>query len=77
MRLSNLYRSGSDIVTITTEDCTGRKTGKSRANAQDEETIMQLFKSIIDKYSLNLKIVHEERESKDLEWLKADEEMKW
>lgn len=77
MSLRGLYASGSDIITITTEDCTGRKNGKERANAQDEESVAKLFKMIIDKYSLNLKIVREERKSDDLDWLKADENFRF
>ena len=76
MNKRNFYAKGSDVLTVIHEDCTGRKFDKQRANADDADAVSKIFKSVIDKYGLKLKIVNEEPENK-LEWFSSDEEMKW
>ena len=72
----NIYSRGSDIITVITEDSTGRKIDKKRASSQDELAVAHAFQSIIDKYGLDLKIIHERNQSK-ASWYEADEEFKW
>jgi hypothetical protein len=74
--MKSLYNSGDDVIVVTSEDCTGRKTSKEKVNANDSHSVGRVFQSFIDKYGLNLKIV-ESIDNGGLKWLDADEEFKW
>lgn len=75
-KMGNPYLQGSDIIIVSSEDCTGRKLSKQRSNVFDEEAVGKMFQSIIDKYRLGLKVVKAEPRDK-LKFLKEDEEFKW
>lgn len=68
------YNKAEDIIIIITEDYTGRKIDKKKANIQDEDEIMRMINSLIEKYKLNFEII---KKDKSLSWVKADEEFKW
>jgi hypothetical protein len=72
---SSIYRKGSCIMSIITEDITGRKEIRQKVNLDDEDSVGKVFKLIIDKYGLNLKIIKSENINSS--WLKADEEFHW
>ena len=69
---NKLYNNSNDIVTITSEDFTGRKLLKRRSNASDAESIKNIFQSIIDKYGLDLEI--KLKSGSSLSWIEKDEE---
>lgn len=68
------YNNG-DIVRIINEDCTGRKLMRKTASADDADSVAEAFRSVIDKYSLPLKV---ERvvPVKD-PWVKKEKDFSW
>ena len=64
------------MITLISEDCTGRKIDKLKANTSDENSVAKIIQFVIDKYGLKLKIKKIEK-PKGLDWLKSDEEFKW
>ena len=75
MSWNNPYRHSNDIIVVTQEDFTGKKIAKFKSNSQDEEEVAKIFQSIIDKYSMNLKIIKGDGVNKS--WLDADEDFQW
>ena len=73
--MKNPYNNTGDILVLVTEDCTGRKLNKKKANVNDEEEIIRIFQSFIDKYSLNIKIIVTEDKKKD--WAEIDEQFRF
>ena len=73
MGYKKVYNNSSDILTIITEDCTGRKINKFKTNIEDKENIAKILNFIIDKYGLGFKIVKKDGAS----WLDIDESFKW
>lgn len=53
----NLYNAGNDVLILTWEDCTGRRLGKYKTNADDGEQVRKILQSFINKKGLNLKVV--------------------
>lgn len=75
MTKSNPYHSGSDVIIIVIEDCSGRKNGKYRIGLNNTTAIKKAFTEIIDKYGIPLEVVGLEK--KPYEWLKADEQFRF
>jgi len=73
--IERLYRDGGDVIVLSSEDFTGRTLFKYRASSLNEESVLKLFNSIIEKYGLNL--VVNIKPSKVIDVFKADEEFKW
>lgn len=69
MRNKAEYNRGSDIIEIVIRDSSGAKMDILRANVDDEEVVLALFKSIIKKYGYKKGI-------EDNFW-EADKELKW
>lgn len=65
--------SNGDIIKIINEDCTGRKLMRKTANADDAESIARAFKSVIEKYGLNINV---EITTENV-WNKKDKEFQW
>jgi hypothetical protein len=73
--MNSVYKDSSDVITLISEDFTGRKLFKKRSNANDAETIMLIFQSIIDKYGLNIEVI--EKKNNKLSWLDEDEKFEF
>ena len=70
----NVYNGGSDILIVLIEDCTGRKiSSKQKVNLDDVESVIRMFKQIIDKYGMNIKLVKTDK----LDFIKEDIDFKW
>lgn len=73
--MKSIYNDSSDVITLISEDFTGRKLFKKRSNATDVETIMLIFQSIIDKYGLNIEVT--QKKNNKLSWLDEDEKFEF
>ena len=73
--MRNPYNKSGDILVLINEDCTGRKISKRKVNLQDEDEVMNMLTSLINKYGLNLEITR--KENKQRLWTESDEEFKF
>ena len=67
----NIYSNSGDIVEIRVTDCTGRRLFSVKSNLLDESEVVNLFKTIVDKYGLGITIRLEQREraeTDDIKW---------
>lgn len=70
-----MYNKGADIINIVLEDCTGRKIERFKANIQDREEIIRIFKYLNEKFDLGINITMIEQDN-ELKWFNSGE-IKW
>jgi len=61
------YHSSNDILEAISRDCTGRKIEKHIASCGDYKQVAKIFKSIVEKYSLPIRIIIVENFVPDVE----------
>lgn len=70
------FNNNDDIIRVINEDCTGRKIMRKTANANDAESIREIFTAVIQKYGLKLKVIEADNVD-SLSFLQPDEEFNW
>ena len=74
--MGNIFLKGTDIVEVSIKDSTGRKLWQYRTNVDDSKSVYRIFQSVIDKYSLKIRM-ELTGEDKSLSWLDQDLEFKF
>lgn len=68
-RRHNAFINRQDVIVIMVEDSNGRKTMKLVASLSDAKAVASIFKTVIDKYGLDISVKKKDEQPETLWWV--------